>query len=102
MRYKIKVEPQALIDIQEITDWYNEKRSGLGKHFQSTVIKQIDGLSKNPHASAIRYKEIRCLLVTKFPYLAHFYINEETKTVEVLAVISTSRNPTVWTEKTGK
>lgn len=102
MKYKVKVEPQALADIQEITDRYNDKQAGLGKRFQTSAIKQIDGLCKNPHVCAIRYKEIRCLLVKKFPYMAHFYINEETKTVEVLAVISTSRNPKIWTEKTGK
>jgi plasmid stabilization system protein ParE len=100
MKYKVKVEPQALSDIQDITNWHNNKQTGLGKRFQNTVIKQINGLSKNPHVCAIRYKEIRCLLIKKFPYMAHFYINEEGRTVEVLAVISTSRNPKIWTEKT--
>jgi hypothetical protein len=31
--------------------------------------------------------------------MAHFYINEEIRAVEVLAVISTSRNPKIWKEK---
>ena len=39
MKYKIKVEPQALTDIQEISDWYNEKQIGLGKRFQTSAIK---------------------------------------------------------------
>jgi plasmid stabilization system protein ParE len=97
--HKVKVEPQALVDIQEITDWYNGKQAGLGKRFQNTIIKQIDGLCKNPYICAMRYKEIRCLLVKNFPYMAHFYINEEIRAVEVLAVISTSRNPKIWKEK---
>ena len=100
MKYKVKIEPQALTDIQEISDWYNNKQAGLGKRLQNTAIKQIDGLCKNPHVYAIRYKEIRCLPVKKFPYMAHIYINEVTKTVEVLAVISTSRDPKIWIEKT--
>jgi hypothetical protein len=41
------------------------------------------------------------MLVKKFPYMVHFYINEKTETVEVLAVISTHRNPKIWEEKTG-
>jgi len=24
-KYKVKIEPEALEDIQEITDWYNKK-----------------------------------------------------------------------------
>jgi hypothetical protein len=46
--------------------------------------------------------EIRCMLVNKFPYMVHFYINEKTSVVEVLAVISTDRNPKIWGEKTSR
>lgn len=102
MKYKVKIEPEALVDIQEITDWYNEAQAGLGGRFQKTTIKQIDSLDKDPHIYAIRYKQIRCALVKKFPYMVHFYINNDTNTIEVLAVISTSRNPKVWLEKTSK
>lgn len=34
--------------------------------------------------------------------MVHFYINEKEKTVEVFAVISTSRNPKIWLSKTSK
>lgn len=102
MKYRVKIEPEALSDIQDITDWYNEAKPGLGKRFQKVTIKQIDGLAENPHICAIRYKQIRCLMVKKFPYMVHFYINEEAKTVEVLAIISTGRNPELWLEKTDK
>jgi hypothetical protein len=42
------------------------------------------------------------MLIKKFPYMVHFYINEETNVVEVLAVISTLRNPKIWEEKTAR
>ena len=102
MKYNVKIEPEALSDIQDITNWYNEQKSGLGKRFQKTVIKQIDTLDKNPNIYAIRYKQIRCVLVKKFPYMVHFFINDDTITVEVLAIISTNRNPKIWLEKTSK
>ncbi|MBK8805778.1 MAG: type II toxin-antitoxin system RelE/ParE family toxin [Bacteroidales bacterium] len=101
-KYIVKIEPEALADIQEITNWYNEARTGLGKRFQNTVIKQINSLTKNPLIYTIRYKEIRCILVEKFPYMVHFYINNENNTVEVLAIISTDRNPKIWQNKTSK
>ncbi len=102
MRYNVKIEPQALSDIQEITNWYNKQKAGLGKRFQTTAIKQISSLSENPHIYAERYKKIRCFLIKKFPYMTHFYINEESRTIEILAVISTSRSPKIWTDKTDK
>jgi plasmid stabilization system protein ParE len=101
-KYKVKIDPEALADIQEITDWYNEAQEGLGKRFQKTVIRHINSLNKDPQIYAIRYKEIRCVLIKKFPYMAHFYINDKNNTIEVLAVISTSRNPVIWKEKTNK
>jgi uncharacterized protein YukE len=39
--YKIRVEPDALQDIQESTDWYNEQVQGLGSRFQKQVKTQI-------------------------------------------------------------
>jgi plasmid stabilization system protein ParE len=101
-KYKVKIEPEALADIQEISDWYNQRQKGLGSRFQKTVIKHLDTLSVNPQIYALRYKEIRCITIKKFPYMAHFYINDSNNTVEVLAVISTDRNPKIWQEKTNK
>ena len=42
------------------------------------------------------------MIIKKFPYMAHFYVIEKNLSVEVLAVISTDRNPKVWEEKPAK
>jgi len=102
MKYKVKIEPEALADIQDVTNWYNNAKTGLGKRFRDITIKLIDSLKKDPHIYAIRYKEIHCAPVKKFPYMVHFYINTETRTVEVLAVFSTDRDPKIWEERSGK
>ena len=101
-KHTVKIDPDALNDIQEITNWYNDQQKGLGGRFQKTAIQQINSLKKDPHIYAIRYNEIRCMSVKKFPYMAHFYINDDSRTVEVLAVISTDRNPKIWEEKTSR
>ena len=101
-KYRVKIDIEALSDIRNIIEWYEAQKVGLGKRFQKSVINQINDLSENPQIYAIRYKEIRCMLVMKFPYMVHFYINPNTSTVEVLSVISTDRNPKIWEEKAGK
>ena len=100
--FNIKIFTEALADIQEITNWYNEQQVSLGKRFQTNAIKQINSLAKDPHIYSVRYNKIRCMVIKKFPYMVHFYIDEENSTVEVLAIISTGRHPRVWLEKTGK
>jgi len=91
-----------MLDIQDITDWYNLQKSGLGKRFQNSVIKNINSLKKNPYIFAIRYNEIRCVPVKGFPYLIHYHLNEGDSKVEVMAVISTDRDTKIWEEKTNK
>lgn len=99
MKYKVKYKPEAMSDIQEIINWYDEQKVGLGELFHNTIVNHIDMLKISPHIYNIRYKQIRCALVSKFPYMIHFYINEETQTVEILSVISTFRSPNIWPVK---
>lgn len=44
MSYKIKIDKDALIDIQEIIDWNNCELQGLGTRFQKQTIVQINAL----------------------------------------------------------
>lgn len=97
--YKINVAPDALQDIQEATDWYNEQLSGLGSRFQKQVVKQINSLKANPLGYATRYAEVRCMLVKKFPFMVHFTLDEKQKLIEVFAIFHTSRNPKIWQER---
>jgi len=99
-KFKVKIDPEALTDIREATDWYNQQQPELGERFQRTTVKQIDSLNKDPHIYAIRYEEIRCMIIDKFPFMVHFYINKQDHSVEVLAVINTGKNPEVWFQKT--
>jgi hypothetical protein len=62
-RFFIRIDTKALADIQEIADWYEAQKEGLGYKSRTTVIEQIERLTINPQQFAIRYKEIRCMLV---------------------------------------
>ena len=73
-QYQIKIYPEALEDIQQATDWYNGQLPGLGARFQSQVIKQINKLKKLPEIYAIRYNDVRCIVIKKFPFMVHFTI----------------------------
>ena len=102
MSYKIKIDKDALIDIQEIIEWYNCELQGLGTRFQKQTIVQINALKKSPFIHAIRYEDIRCVVVKKFPFLIHYKLNESEKTVIVFAVFHTSRNPKIWETRKNK
>ncbi|HCN82140.1 MAG TPA: hypothetical protein DIT07_00755 [Sphingobacteriaceae bacterium] len=101
-KFKVKIDSDALQDIQEATDWYNKQLAGLGSRFQKQVKQQINSLKANAETYSTRYNDVHCMIIKRFPFLVHFTIENSTSTVKVFAVIHTSRNPVIWEEKMRK
>lgn len=99
MRFQLKIDTDALNDIQKTFEWYELQLKGLGLRYKTQAKKQINSLKKDPYLFSIKYNEIRCRKIEKFPFLIHYLINENTKTVTVFAVFHTSRNPEIWNKR---
>lgn len=98
MAYNVVIEPVALQDIQQGIDYYDDQQIGLGEKFEVAVNKHLVSIEKNPFFQ-VRYDDVHCLPVKKYPYMIHFTINEADKTVTVRAVFHTSLDPEKWTER---
>jgi hypothetical protein len=72
---------------------------GLGDRLLTNIRKQTADLSTTALHFAIKYDDVRCICIKKFPFLVHYRANEQTKTVKVEALIHTSRNPKYWEER---
>ena len=96
MNFMVEYNPDFFNDIAQSVDWYNEKQSGLGDRFLSNVKKQTAKLSNSAMHFAVKYDNVRCMCIEKFPYLVHYRVNELTQTVKVEALFHTSRNPKLW------
>ena len=92
MRWSVNITPEAKLDIQEGISWYSGKQKGLGKRFHKEVKNSIVRIEKNPFY-AIKYSQVRCMPISKFPYLIHFTIEESNKAIIILGVLHTSLNP---------
>ena len=86
----------AVKDIQNTVEWYELQISGLGLRYKNQVKKHITSLRKNPYLFSIKYNAIRCRKIDKFPFLIHYKIDDEMKTITVFAVFHTSRSPEIW------
>ena len=100
MKFKVEYNPDFYDDITQAVDWYNEKQAGLGDRLFRNIRKQTAKLPTTALHFAIKYDDIRCICIEKFPYLVHYRINEQTKTVKVEALFHTSRDPKIWDERT--
>lgn len=98
MVYTVVIDPRAIQDIQEAVDYYEKQQPGLGKKFESVVDKHLITLQKNPFFR-IRYDNVHCLPLKKYPYMVHFTVDEDHKLVTVRAVFNTLRNPEIWKKR---
>ena len=100
MVFKIVITQSAFYDTLNGIEWYEKQTKGLGKRFYQAIQKVYKTIRENPYFQ-IRYEDVRCLPLEKFPYLIHFVVEEERKRVVILGVICTHRDPKIW-EKRGK
>ncbi len=99
MKCKVEFNPEFFNDLVEAVDWYNEKQAGLGDKLYKSIKRQTVKLSSSALHYAVKYDDVRCLCVERFPYLVHYRVNEQTQTVKVEALFHSSRDPEIWNER---
>jgi hypothetical protein len=99
MKFKVIYNPEFFNDIALAVDWCNNKKAGLGDRLFNNVKKQTARLSTSALHFAIKYNNIRCLCIKKFPYVVHYQVDEQSKTVKVEALFHSGRNPKIWNER---
>lgn len=92
-QFRFVFSPLSLNDIEEAKDYYEEMQAGLGKKFIAQLQLAISVLKRNPFFASLRYDDIRCVQLKKFPYLIHYHIDEDHFIVRIIAVYSTHREP---------
>ena len=94
--YKSIILPLAKEDIREAARWYNKQQEGLDKKFTAEVRERVHFIRQNPKASNIRYNSVRTTVLNVFPFMVHYTLDENNKTVIISAVLHTSRDPKLW------
>ena len=100
--YKSNILQLAKEDIREAALWYEEKQTGLGKRFTQQVREKVSFIKENPKACNVRYDNVRTAILNAFPFMLHYVIDENNKTVIISAVLHTSRNPELWKKRQNK
>lgn len=96
-RFKIAYSPESLQEIKQIVEWYNDVSPGLGDRFKKNLLREIAAIKLAPFSRSFRYDEVRLAVVKKFPYAAHYTINEENNLIKIQAVLGFAQdNITNW------
>ena len=94
MKRSRHIRPGAERDIAEAYRWYEEQRIGLGADFLLCIEEGLAKIQRAPEAYPVVHKNVRRLLIKRFPY-GMFYIIE-IEAIVVLAVLHERRSPAVW------
>lgn len=94
--YLLILDLRAIDDIQKAFDYYNGIYGDLGEKFENAVKATISQIVQNPFYQ-IKFQNIRCLKIKKFPYTFHYTIDEKYDEVHVLALVHTASDPDkIW------
>ena len=91
MAFKILIHVEAMDDIQQGIDYYNQQQKGLGIKFHAAVKRTFKEIKSSPFFQ-IRYDDVRCRLLNKYPYLMHFVVDEKAKIIFIYRLKHTSMN----------
>ena len=91
MKYSVILTMNAIDELNQGIDWYNEQKAGLGNRFYTKVVSTIKALSKNPNLFEQKYKNYRGATVSVFPFVVYYFI-EEPNTIVISAIFHTSRD----------
>jgi hypothetical protein len=92
----VELHAEAVLELGEASDWYDERRPGLGDDFELEVWKAVDRIAVMPHAwSPWRYDpKYRFARLKRFPYMLPYVI--EGAEALVLAVAHERRRSGYW------
>ncbi len=94
-KFEVIINDRIAADIQETVDYYYKitKSHSVGHDFVKSAKKKTNSLAKDALLFAVRYKDIRCARIGIYPYMIHYTVDQDNKTVKVEAIINSYKNP---------
>jgi plasmid stabilization system protein ParE len=97
--YSVHFSRLAILDLQQVCDWYEAQSPGLSGRFVDALQEVVDKVSANPHQFMEKAPACRMARIKKFPYKVFFMVDERKKRCRVIAVIHRARHPQSWEKR---
>ena len=86
----ISITPEALDDLQQAIDYYNEQLQGLGIRFEGNVNDTFGKIQKMPKAASFAYDTVRYKVVEDFPFIITY--EELDNLIAILRIFNTHQD----------
>ena len=90
MSFKLVIRQKAKNDIFAVFRWYKAQHPGLEEEWLTAVDAAMARIGQYPFAYPIVYKEVRRMVINRFPY--HLFFTVYGKTVRVLNCLHAKRD----------
>ena len=94
MKRIVVLRRAAVEELARARRWYDDRRAGVGDELVACVDAVIQQAVIAPETCARVHREVRRVLVRRFPY-GVFFLAEDDRIV-VLAIFHAHRDPAVW------
>lgn len=91
MKYSLEIRKEAIADITEIVEWYDNENKKSGDAFIKELYSVLDFIKEYPEACRLSNYKCREKQLKRFPFAIVFRL-EKTK-INVVAVMHIKRNP---------
>lgn len=91
MSFKLVIRQKAKNDIFAVFRWYKAQHPGLEEEWLGAVDAAMARIAQYPFAYPVVYKEVRRMVINRFPY--HLFFTVQGKTVRVLNCLHARRDP---------
>ncbi len=88
----------ARIEFDDAADWYEQRRTGLGRTFTAAVHQVLNQISTQADFYPRVYHNVREALVPGFPYCVYYH--DQPEQVVVISVFHSARDPARWQRRT--
>lgn len=93
----VKFSKNAVLELEDAVDYYNQEHPGLGIRFENEVKKAVEKISDYPTSWSLERGEIRKYLMHKFPYKLLYSIEKDH--LFIIAVAHQHRRPDYWIDR---
>jgi mRNA-degrading endonuclease RelE of RelBE toxin-antitoxin system len=93
MSYTIELHPEAIEELKDSYQWYEERVDGLGIKFIASVNKQLNVIAAHPERYPKKKGNYRETRIDIFPYIVIYEVLKTKKVIFVSYIFHAKRNP---------
>jgi toxin ParE1/3/4 len=93
MSYSVGLLREAILELEDAQTYYNERSRGVGDRLVRAVDTALAAIANNPFRFQVVRRSYRKAVLSSFPYVIFFRVEDGLQAVIVAAIVHGKRDP---------